>query len=183
MLKEAISEAEYALELGYEPARDLLKRLWELPHSGRRQDALRTESKPPRPRTGEPSSGAEDNRAREHYTRGVTFRKQEQWIDAASELQAAVQISPHFVNAHVELGKVYARQKHWDGAIHEFQTVLSIDPEYANAHFYLGLVHAEHARWADAAREFEQTLRIAPSHVEARKGLSVARRQLRGPSR
>ena len=178
-MREAIGEAEYASELGYEPARDLLDHLWKSLPPEQAQQQARIGRRPPRPVAGEIVLDATASEIMDHFERGVAHKRQEQWKDAANELKAALQINPDFLSAHVELGKVYARQRRWNTAIQEFRAALRINPDYANAHFYLGLVHAEHSRWGEAAREFQETLSIDPNHAEARRGLDVANRQLR----
>lgn len=95
--------------------------------------------------------------------------------DALATLRDAIEASPDFADAYLELGRV-TRDSGGDAnaAVTAFRRVLSLDPERAGAHYEIGLTLERARRKADALAEYQIAVEMAPCTVEARKAIGRA---------
>jgi Flp pilus assembly protein TadD len=96
-----------------------------------------------------------------------SYMLQHQWLDAESELRTALNLSPRFTRARVNLGVTLGRLGRFDESLAQFKEVLPL----ANAYYNLGLLYKAQDLQAEALAAFEQALSIEPT-------LTVAQTQI-----
>lgn len=100
-------------------------------------------------------------RAYWHADRAVTAGEQDDWRQAASEMQAAAEADPGFAYYWLQLGYAYGRrgEQYWPQAIEAYQTGIALEPGYSLSHINLAMIH-----WAMGDEpEAQPHLRIAAS--------------------
>ncbi|HMA93404.1 MAG TPA: tetratricopeptide repeat protein [Polyangiaceae bacterium] len=100
-------------------------------------------------------------------------------LDAASELEKAVQLSPEFVDLRVRLGLLYRDLGELTRARSELETARNTNPKYVHAHLSLGTLLLGAGELEAARREFEAVLAIEPEHKMAATYLRLVRSPLR----
>lgn len=108
-----------------------------------------------------------------HFLAGAATLKLGMLERATSEYQAALQLNPDHLQAHVSLANIYFEQRQWKEAMHEYQAAIRINPQYFNARFNLGAAYARQGKVQDSIREYQAAARIDPNNAEAHYCLGV----------
>ncbi|MFQ5429040.1 MAG: tetratricopeptide repeat protein [Phycisphaerae bacterium] len=113
------------------------------------------------------AAGSVDPDAVAAYERGNTFARQGNLEDAAAAYRQALETSPDYVEARVNLGVMLARQGRLDEAVKAYREALRIRPTHADAHY--NLANALRARNDNegAVAEYERALEARPDYTEA----------------
>jgi tetratricopeptide (TPR) repeat protein len=82
------------------------------------------------------------------------------YVEAVSNYQAAVKLSPEDEDAHYNLGLAYAKQGNRDGAKHEYLEALRIYPEYPEARNNLGNMLLTEGNVEGAVTNFKAALEV-----------------------
>jgi tetratricopeptide (TPR) repeat protein len=93
---------------------------------------------------------------------------------AIHKLELAIQISPFFQDAHLNLGVQYARSGRTAEAMRQFQTALDIGPPDAKAYANLGWCYLRLNRFRDAESLARKALALDPANAPAGTLLEVA---------
>lgn len=91
-----------------------------------------------------------------------------EWTAAETHLRRAVELSPRFDRARINLAMVLSQQDRFDDAFQEFRVVL---PE-PQACYNLGLMYCGARRYRDAGLAFHRALKLDPSLVAAQTQLA-----------
>jgi tetratricopeptide (TPR) repeat protein len=86
--------------------------------------------------------------------------------EAAQELQRALYLQPHWVEARLELAGVYRESGELDRAVGEYRVALW-DEETAATHVRLAEVYIEMGEYAEARAHAERALELEPDNSEA----------------
>ncbi|MEA2602330.1 MAG: hypothetical protein QOF89_3322 [Acidobacteriota bacterium] len=126
--------------------------------------ALKLSPLPNRPARPKPSPAAY-----EAYLRGVSFRHQMQYEEAAKSFQDAVLLDPGFAPAWAELSLSRVRNRDKvDATEAAARRALALDPNLAEAHVAVAQVLFRHALdWEGAGREYRRGLALNPGSPNA----------------
>jgi tetratricopeptide (TPR) repeat protein len=105
---------------------------------------------------------------------GVIESEKQDYPNALSAFQKALQLAPNSTKAHNNLGSLYLAQKKLDLAEKEFRTVLRLDHGNQEGNYNLGLLLLTKGSPAEAIPLFE---RVHPQNIETR--LNLIRANLR----
>lgn len=94
---------------------------------------------------------------------GFEYVLQQKWELAERELRKAVELSPTFARAHINLGLVLGKLQRFDEASECLMTVLNESDAYYN----LGLIYRAQDRYEDAADAFRAALEIDSRFIAA----------------
>jgi rhomboid protease GluP len=102
---------------------------------------------------------------RSHLYRGLQAIEQEQWDEAAAELEQALALDPSLADASVYfrlgLARNYLEQP--EAAIAAYEKALELDPDQAASHWNLAMTYLELERYADARASLEAYAELTPS--------------------
>ena len=108
------------------------------------------------------------------YNQGVVLEKQDQVDAAIKSYREALELSPGYSNALLNLGKLLADTGQFAEAVEKYQEALRIRPGVADVHNNLGAALAGLGRPDDAATHYQEALRIRPDFSGAHLNLGVA---------
>ena len=108
------------------------------------------------------TSAAAPPKARKDYEKGLSLEKKQNWAEAQTKFQSAVDIYPRYAVAWVELGRVQLRQSHEDDAKQSFQKARAADPQFILVYQEMVQIAASHQQWKDVAEQTDQLLRLNP---------------------
>jgi tetratricopeptide (TPR) repeat protein len=108
------------------------------------------------------------------YNQGVVLEKQGQVDAAVKSYRQAVELSPNYSNALLNLGKALAETGHFTEAAARYQEALRIRPDLVDAHTGLGAALTRLGRLDEAVAHYQEALRVRPNSAEAHNNLGVA---------
>lgn len=100
---------------------------------------------------------------------GFEYAVLEEWALAEEHLRKAVDLSPRFERARINLAMVLAKREQYEEAFEEFRAVL---PEPL-AWYNLGLMYVGAKRYREAGLAFHRALKLDPNLVAARTQLAA----------
>jgi tetratricopeptide (TPR) repeat protein len=103
------------------------------------------------------------------------FERKGQFDQAKESYQKAIQLRPHYAQAHNNLGHVHRKLQEWDLAAQSFQRAIEYDPRYPGAHYNLGLLHQRANRLDRAAECFEASTSVNAKHPRSWEELGTVR--------
>ena len=107
-------------------------------------------------------------RAKAYFGLGLILNKQSKYLDAAAQLEKAIQLAPDAMNSHLQLGAALLQLKDLTGAERELLKAYELGGKSAGgAQLMLGQVYYAQNRYADAERAFGQYLKDVPSAPNA----------------
>jgi tetratricopeptide (TPR) repeat protein len=93
---------------------------------------------------------------------GIIESNKQDYQNAVSAFQQALQLSPNSAKSHNNLGNAYVAEKKFDLAEKEFRTVLRLDPANRDAHYNLGVLLMAKGSPAEAIPHLE---RVRPADL------------------
>ena len=108
------------------------------------------------------------------YNQGVVLEKQGQVDAAVKSYRQALELSPGYSSALLNLGKLLAETGQFAEAVARYQEALRIRPDYADAHNNLGAALVSLGRIDEAVARYQEALRIRPDFAGAHLNLGVA---------
>ena len=103
------------------------------------------------------------NKVRKLYNDGCTAMESFDSIHAMELFEAALELKPDMVDAHVNLGNLYGKRGRRTKQIYHLKEAVSLKPDVANVRYSLGLAYLDGRMYSEAMAEFEQTIRLDPS--------------------
>ena len=96
-----------------------------------------------------------------HFDLALVLLSKQDYAGAATELEAAIELSPSNANAlaHVLLGRAYLNSNRSLQAIDEFKTALKLDPAIKLGYYHLGFAYFSLGRNDEAISEYREELR------------------------
>jgi tetratricopeptide (TPR) repeat protein len=104
---------------------------------------------------------------------GLLATREGRTADAIPYFQHALQLSPDYFIALVNLGSAYRQQKNWDEARRTFERALSEAPEDAEANYGLAMVFAQTNDTGHAEEYLRKAVEFRPGYPEALNNLGV----------
>ena len=123
---------------------------------------LHTDNTDPESRWIKRSLDFNDRFFQSHYSLGLLYAKQKNFVQAIRHYERCVAINPKNYRAYFSLGNVYSQQKKYDLAIPEYETTIKLNAKNTEAYFYLGLAYYYQDRNKDAKKYLENYLEKAP---------------------
>jgi tetratricopeptide (TPR) repeat protein len=94
--------------------------------------------------------------------------------EAIASFRKAVEIKPHYVEAHNNLGLALQRRGRFEEAIASFNSALRIKADYAEAHNNLGAALKHQGHLEEAVASLQRAICLAPDLAEAHNNLGIA---------
>jgi tetratricopeptide (TPR) repeat protein len=117
------------------------------------------------------------------YNRAIVYYDRRAWDDALLDLNHALDLDPHHVNAWIKLGNTHLQRGDLDAAISDFAQAIRLDPRAVLAWNNRGLARQHKgeldAALSDYARALELDPRL-PAALNNRAGIKHERGDLRG---
>jgi len=111
---------------------------------------------------------------------GMSLAQMGRVHEAIEDWEEVLRIDPDHAEAHNNLGNALAQMGRIPEAFLHWEKALKVKPDFAEAHFNYAVALVQAGRYDDAIGHFEQVLRSHPDDADAKRGLEIARRQLRG---
>jgi 4-amino-4-deoxy-L-arabinose transferase-like glycosyltransferase len=115
----------------------------------------------------------ENSRATAYYNVAVSLERRGEASSAAQSYKTALEDSPDFEQAHVNLGGLLASHGDFEGGMAHERAALKLKPDDAIAHTDLGNALFELGRLDEAERHYRAAIAIQPDLAQARDGLSA----------
>ena len=106
------------------------------------------------------------NSSTDHLRRGIELAEQGQLKEAAEEHEAALEVDPDLVQAHVNLIRLYGELGAPSRAEKHYRAAREIAPNLAELHYNYGVLLSEQDP-VKAAEAFRQALELQPTYAEA----------------
>jgi tetratricopeptide (TPR) repeat protein/predicted AlkP superfamily phosphohydrolase/phosphomutase len=104
---------------------------------------------------------------------GITLIDQGRFSEAAEIFRRALQQTPGFIHAKINLGRAQMLMKDFDGAISTLQEALRIDPAQAEVHDLLGNIYMDRGDTRAAEVHFKRSLALLPDDTNAHNSLGL----------
>jgi tetratricopeptide (TPR) repeat protein len=103
--------------------------------------------------------------------------------EAVDAYQRVIELSPDWVEAHINLGVALYHSRRLDDAQRAFQAALGLDPANAICRYNLGCVFEEAGRIDDAIENLRLAVKAMPNHADAHFNLALAYEKKGEPGR
>jgi tetratricopeptide (TPR) repeat protein len=107
------------------------------------------------------------------FAKGSSLYQQGKVSEAIQEFQAALEVNPRLVTAHVNLIALYGLLNQPDKAEHHFRAAVELDPGWVESYYNYGLFLAQHSRKTEAADLFRKAVEVNPDYPEAHVQLGL----------
>lgn len=115
-------------------------------------------------------------------------RTADEWFELALECESypellseaiyaykqVIQLSPDWIEAHLNLGVAHYQLAEWEEARHAFATAVALDNANPIAHYNMGCVLEELGQVDQAIHHLKRTIRTIPTHADAHFNLALA---------
>jgi len=108
------------------------------------------------------------------YNQGVVLEKQDQADAAIKSYREALELSPGYSNALLNLGKLLADSGQLTEAVAKYQEALRLRPDFPDVHNNLGGALASLGRIDEAVAQYQEALRLRPNYAEVHNNLGAA---------
>jgi len=95
-----------------------------------------------------------------------SYRAQ-QWVDAVTACNAAIDISPNLADAYDERANAFTWLRDYERAIDDYGTVLKLRPSYFFAYNNRGNAYAALGEFDRAIADYSTAIRVRPDYAEA----------------
>ena len=103
--------------------------------------------------------------------------------DAVEAYQHVIELSPEWVEAHINLGVALYHQRRLDDAQNAFLSAVALDPANAICRYNLGCVYEEAGKIDEAIENLKCAIRAMPNHADAHFNLALAYEKKGDPAR
>jgi tetratricopeptide (TPR) repeat protein len=107
------------------------------------------------------------------FAKGSSFYQQGKLAEAIQEFEAALEVNPRLVTAHVNLIALFGQLNQPDKAEQHFRAAVELDPGWVEAYYNWGFFLAQHGRKTEAAELFRKAVEVNPDYPEARVQLGL----------
>lgn len=104
---------------------------------------------------------------------GIAYMEKEQYDEAISQFEKAVQMDPTFEIGYYNLGVAYTGKGQYEEALARYQKVLQIDPDHAQTHFKLGSIYQRRGSYDLAMEEYKKAIETKPDYAQAHFNLGL----------
>ena len=152
------------------PPFDPLERQWILPLQG--------------PQMAANVHQLDSRSAEEWFEIALAAESSPETVDEAVEAyQRAIELSPEWVEAHINLGVALYHQRRLEDAQNAFLAAVALDPANAICRYNLGCVYEEAGKIDEAIENLRCAIRAMPNHADAHFNLALAYEKKGDPAR
>jgi S1-C subfamily serine protease/Flp pilus assembly protein TadD len=153
---------------GFEPyAQSSMQPYPALPSDYRPQQALAV-APPPRSGSAVQPAGADPQMlALSSLAKCQESYRAQQWVDAVTACNAAIDISPNLADAYDERANAYTWLRDYERAVDDYGTVLKLRPSYFFAYNNRGNAFAALGEFDRAIGDYSTAIRVRPDYAEA----------------
>lgn len=108
------------------------------------------------------------------FVRGLSLGADGAWVDAATEFQAAIKLSPAFVECRFNLGVAFIETGKWAPALAAIDSALSHRRRFAEAWYNRGWVLDALGRWREAVASYDSALACRRGMADAWNNRGIA---------
>ena len=108
-----------------------------------------------------------------HLAKGSSLYLEGKLREAAVEFEAALEVNPRLVMAHINLIAMYGQLDQPDKAEQHFREAVDIDPGWVETYYNWGMFLVQHDRKNEAAEMFQKAVEVNPNYREARIQLAL----------
>jgi GT2 family glycosyltransferase/cytochrome c-type biogenesis protein CcmH/NrfG/glycosyltransferase involved in cell wall biosynthesis len=100
--------------------------------------------------------------AKFHYRTVQTLIQQEEWQEAITQLQQAIELAPNLLEAHWQLGNICLKLERWYDAVTSYRNAIKLQSDNSQLYHSLGdaLLHLE--KWEEAIQAYQQAIQLNP---------------------
>ena len=102
-----------------------------------------------------------------HYDLGVLLFNNQQYDEAISNFQKALQANPNLIHAYNYLGNAFQEKKQFDKSISYYEQAIQINPADVTAYMNLGILFLNTNQHGEAREYFSTALQINPNLYQA----------------
>jgi tetratricopeptide (TPR) repeat protein len=117
--------------------------------------------------------GTAENVAEDLYSRGVLAENKKQYDVAIALFDKAIQLSPGYADAYLELGGVYYELGDFDKQLEMYQKAAVFAPKDFDILYYLATAYEDKGMYDQAIAQYESTLRLRPDHKDSLYQLAI----------
>ncbi len=107
------------------------------------------------------------------FAKGSAFFQQGKTTEAIQEFEAALEVNPRLIAAHINLIALYGQLRQDEKAEEHFRTAVELDPGWVETYYNWGLFLVQHGRKAEATELFRKAIEVNPDYPEARVQLGL----------
>lgn len=117
-------------------------------------------------------AGAQD-RAADHYQRGVKLLEQGLWDPAIAEFEKVLKLAPEQAETYIAMGIALSNKDDRERALEAFRKAAGLQPDAPRTRFNLGLALRNVGRVDEAISELEESVRLDPAFEQGRLELAL----------
>ena len=125
------------------------------------------------------SLSIDSNQPIAHYNYGMALQKANEFENALTAYDAAIQLNTKFVQAYNNRGLSKSALKRHEHALADFNYATRLNPDYAEAYNNRGLTHSELKQHEDALADYAQALALNPNYAQAYSNRALTLDELR----
>ena len=107
------------------------------------------------------------------FAKGSSFFQQGKAAEAIQEFEAALEVNPRMITAHINLIALYGQLNQHDKAEQHFRAAVELDPGWVETYYNWGMFLAQHDQKPEAAELFRKAVEVNPDYPEARVQLGL----------
>ncbi len=107
-----------------------------------------------------------------HFATASSLAQQGKLQEAAAEFEAALEVNPNLVMAHINLIAMYGQLGLINKAEQHYRAAVELDPGWVEAYYNWGMLRLQHGTKAEAAEMFRKAIEVNPAYADARVQLA-----------
>jgi tetratricopeptide (TPR) repeat protein len=107
------------------------------------------------------------------FAKGSSLFQQGKAAEAILEFEAALEVNPRMITAHINLIALYGQLNQDDKAEQHFRAAVELDPGWVETYYNWGMFLVRHNRKTEAAELFRKAVEVNPDYPEARVQLGL----------
>jgi cellulose synthase operon protein C len=111
-------------------------------------------------------------RKQKYFESGQRYFEKGKYREAAIQFGNAVQVDPHYAQAHYQLAQTYLRLQDWSRAYQELTRTIDVDPKNTRAHLDIANLLIAGRQFPDALHHLDVVQGIEPANPELHVGLA-----------
>ncbi|NJO94181.1 MAG: tetratricopeptide repeat protein [Hydrococcus sp. RM1_1_31] len=121
-----------------------------------------------------PNLNIDPNFAVEYNQLGLALQTERKATEAIAAYQQAIQLSPQYVDAYINLGNIFSEQERFSEAIATYQKAIQLAPQQAKIHDRLGKTFVQQKEWESAIAAYGKAIQLDPKNATFRQNLGKA---------
>ncbi len=107
------------------------------------------------------------------FAKGSSLYQQGKTNEAIQEFEAALEVNPRLVMAHINLIALFGQLNDADKAEQHFRAAVGLDPNWVETYYNWGMFLVQQGRKTEAEEQFKKAVEVNPSYPEAHVQLGL----------